>query len=486
MSSSPPSLDDLFRRTLARRGDALALTDPPDKVRVTGTAPRRLTYAQADAAISAIARHFNQAMLPKGSIVALQMPNTVEAVLTLLGILRAGLVAAPLPQLWRDADLVAALGNISARGLVTCASIDGADHAALALRAAADTMSIRHVCGFGALPDEIVRIDETAGASTLPHESVSARDAALVTFDVTADGLVPVTRNHMQAIAGGLAVYLECGMGQDVMLSTLPPSNFAGLSATLTSWLLSGGTLALHHAFDPALLKRQLRDENCDALVVPGPLASRLADAGLYDDARALRQVIALWRMPEQVMSSADWLSETASLTDVYAFGETGLFSAKRITKAPANILPGPTSAPRGRSGAAMVGETQITFRGTLALRGPMTVPASTEKGADWIDTGYAARRDRKTGGLVITAPPPGIHAVGGYRFRTGDLNDWANALGDDVMLTALPDRLASHRLAGRAPDNAAARKAATDRGLNALIPDAFRERGAKVLLGGD
>ncbi len=88
---------------MKRRPDALALLDPPDKARATGTAPRRLSYVQADAAVSAIARHFNQAVLPKGSIVALQMPNTVGiACRCLLGILRAGLVAAPLPLLWRQ------------------------------------------------------------------------------------------------------------------------------------------------------------------------------------------------------------------------------------------------------------------------------------------------------------------------------------------------------------------------------------------------
>lgn len=483
---SGPTLDDLFRRTLARRPDALALIDPPDKARVTGTSPRRLTYAQADMAIASIARHFNQAMLPKGSIVALQLPNTVEAVLALLGLLRAGLIAAPLPQLWRQADLGTALGKIAARGLVTFARIDGTDHAQIALRAAAETMSIRHVCGFGALPDEIVRIDETAGHSPLPSEPVAARDAALTTFDLTADGLAPVARNHMQAIAGGLAVFLECGMGQDVMLSSVPPASFAGLSVTLASWLLSGGTLALHHAFDAAVLKRQLRDENCDALVIPSPLAARLVDAGIYDDARALRRVIALSRAPEQTSASADWTSETASLTDVYAFGETGLFSAKRIAKAAANILPGPYGAPRGRPGAPVVGETQITFRGTLALRGPMTVPSSTDKGADWVDTGYAARRDRKTGALIITAPPAGILAIGGYRFRADDLDDWASAIGDDAMLTALPDRLSAHRLAGRAADNAAARESVASKGLNPLVVDAFRERGARLLLGGE
>ena len=44
-------------------------------------------------------------------------------------------------------------------------------------------------------------------------------------------------------------------------------------------------------------------------------------------------------------------------------------------------------------------------------------------------------------------------------------------------MLTALPDRLSGHRLAGRAQDNARARDALAELGLNPLMVEAFRDR---------
>jgi hypothetical protein len=44
----------------------------------------------------------------------------------------------------------------------------------------------------------------------------------------------------------------------------------------------------------------------------------------------------------------------------------------------------------------------------------------------DYVDTDYAARLDRSTGSICITAPPSGIMAVGGYRFLSQDLQEWA------------------------------------------------------------
>jgi len=79
-----PTLDGLFRRILARQPDALALLDPLNKQRITGTAPRRLTFAQADQAISALSAHFIDAGLPANSVIGIQLPNTVEFMLTIL------------------------------------------------------------------------------------------------------------------------------------------------------------------------------------------------------------------------------------------------------------------------------------------------------------------------------------------------------------------------------------------------------------------
>src|SRR5512140_523899 len=144
-----PTLDGLFRRILARKPDALALLDPLDKPRITGQPAKRLTFAEADRAITALSAHFIEAGLPNHSVVAVQLPNTVEFLLTVLAAHRAGLVVALLPLLWRQAELTTALNRTGARAIVTTSKVDGVDHADLAMSAAAEAFSIRHVCGFG-------------------------------------------------------------------------------------------------------------------------------------------------------------------------------------------------------------------------------------------------------------------------------------------------------------------------------------------------
>src|SRR5207237_6404011 len=103
-----PTLDVLFQRTLSRKPDAPALLDPINKQRVTGQPPKRLSYREADRAISALAAHFVESGLPANSIVAMQLPNTVEFALTVLAAHRAGLVVAVLPLWWLQGDSGAA------------------------------------------------------------------------------------------------------------------------------------------------------------------------------------------------------------------------------------------------------------------------------------------------------------------------------------------------------------------------------------------
>ena len=231
----------------------------------------------------------------------------------------------------------------------------------------------------------------------------------------------------------------------------------------------------------------------CDTLVVPAQLALRLAENDLPGRLPRVRHVIGLWRAPEQIASSPTWVAANATLTDVYLFGEAGLFGARRGADGlPAPILPGPHGAPRNVAGPSVAGETLITPKGTLGLRGPMVTIAAYAPPApasdslmsmpappprDYVDTEYAARLDRTTGTLFITAPPSGTMAVGGYRFLAQDLQEWAKRLGQGALLTALPDRLSGHRLAGRAQDNARAREALAELGLNPLMVEAFRDR---------
>ena len=489
--STAPSLNDLFCRSVARKPNAEALADPRDKARVTGQTPRRLTYAQADRAVTNLAAHFIDAGLPSGSVLAMQLPNTVEATLTLLAAVRAGLVIAVLPQLWRQAELTDALNRVGARGFVGMARIDGIDHAEIAMNAAAEAFSIRHVCMFGSDVGEGVAALDDIVFGPHPLRSIPGRDprrANFISFDVTPEGFRAVPRTQMQLIAGGLAIFLEAGLSPGVrLMSAMMPSTFAGVCASTVAWLLSGGSLGLHHPFDPGTLLGQIASDSCETLLAPAPLALRLGEAGAFTDASALTQVIGVWRTPEQVAASPAWAG-AQRFHDLYAFGEAGLFAVPRDDDGTAAaVMPG--SPLRRAGGSVAAGEAFITKEGTLGLRGAMTPAAAyapqrrpregfaPQTVPDHVDTGYAARLDRRTGAICITAPPSGVVNVGGYRFLANDLNDWAQRLPQGGMLTALPDRVSGHRLAGRASDNARARAALAQLGLNPLMTEALRDR---------
>lgn len=493
--TASPTLDTLFKRNLARQPDALALVDPLNKMRVTGQQPKRLTFAQADRMISSLSAHFIESGLPSNSVIAVQLPNTIEFAITVLAAFRAGLVVAVLPLLWRQSELTMALNRTAARAIVTMGKVDGVVYSDIAMNAAAEAFSIRHVCGFGSdLPEGMASLDNAIFRESPTARAViqDGRKAALISFDLIADGFRPVPRAHLGLIAGGLAMSLESDVPQGAkVLSAFSPMSFAGLASSLAVWLLSGGTLVLHHPFDDEVLEQQINEQGCDTLIAPAQLALRLDEMDLAERMPSLRHVIGLWRTPEQVGSSPAWSAKSATMTDVYLFGEAGLFGARRIAEdgAPALIKPGPHGAPRDLPGASIAGEVLLTSRGTLGLRGPMVPVAAyapppppsdsmiAAPPRDYVDTDYAARLDRVTGAINITAPPSGVMAVGGYRFLAQDLQEWARRLGQGALLTALPDRLSGHRLAGRALDNARARDALTELGLNPLMVEAFRDR---------
>ncbi len=246
------SIDELFRRVAERRPDAIALADAPNRELFTDGPPRRLTFAEADRMVSAIAGRLCRMGLPIDTVVGVQLPNIVENVLTILGVLRAGMIAAPMPLLWRSADAVTAMARVGAKALITCGRVGGFEHCRLATRVAADVFSIRYVCGFGDnLSDGVVPLHDLFTAEKLDpiplldRNGHAAAHLAVINFESGEDGPVPVARRHLELLAGGMCVLSE-GRFQPhgSMLSTIAPASFAGISLTLVPWLLTGGTLA--------------------------------------------------------------------------------------------------------------------------------------------------------------------------------------------------------------------------------------------------
>ncbi len=496
------SLDDLFRRTAAQRPDALALVDPPNRGAFSEGAPRRLTYAEADRVISAIAGRLRELNLRADAVVALQLANTVDGVLTFLAALRAELIAMPMPLLWRHAEIIGALRRSGASALIVSGRIGATDHFDLAINAAAETFAVRHVCGFGMHPpDGALGLDDlyAAAASDAAPAVASERAAssgrgshlACITWDVSATGAVPVARSDAHLIAGGLAVVLESGIPQyAVILSTVPLSSFAGIGMALVPWLLVGGTLVLHHPFDCAAFVEQCWDLPNHVVVIPGPLVSPLAAAGFLPAHDSLKTVIAAWRAPEQLRRAPEWHDLQAALMDIQLFGETGLIGGRRGPDGRPLAIPlGTVRAPRGAEGALAVAETALTGNGTLALRGPMVPRHVFPRGAQqsglpcfapaadgFVDTGCACEVSGDL--LSVSGPPAGLVSFGGYRFAVRELSGIVS--GFDGTLAVLPDALAGHRLSGSAANHQAIRAALRGIGTNPLVVEAFAAPAAR------
>ena len=431
------TIDAAFRQLAARQPDALALADPPNRAAFTDGVARRLTYAEAERMVAALAARLLRMGLPPDGIVGVQLPNIVESILTILGVLRAGMIVAPLPLLWRRVDAAAALARVGAKALITCTHVGGFDHCHLAREIAAEVFSIRYVCGFGTSPpDGVVGLDDLFDAQDAAPErdapSPAAAHVAAITFEVAADGVIPVARNHAELLAGGLGVLLESRLPERTnILSTILPASFAGLSVTLVPWLLSAGALVLHQPFAADVFAWQRREHRCGTLILPGPVAVDLAepDAGAGAGNR-LGRVIGLWRSPVQLTDAKAWRDQNAVFVDVSTFGEIALVPARRGSDGrPSRLTLGPVGAPRTHQDGIVIAELARTAAGTIAARGPMVprraFPPGVERAGlpylrigpdELIDTGYPCRFDAASGAIAVTGEPAGIVSVGGYR----------------------------------------------------------------------
>ena len=348
---------------------------PSNKQRITGQPPKRLTFAQADRAISALAAHFIEAGLPANSVIAVQLPNTVEFMLTVLAAHRAGLIVALLPLLWRQAELTVALNRTGARAIVTTSRIDGVSHADLAMNAAAEAFSIRHVCGFGDdLPEGMASLDRAIAANPpTPRarhpgrpqggDHLFRRDRGW--FSRGAAHPSEPDRRRPRAVRSKAT----CRRARrSCRLSRRPPSRASPPRSR--SGCCRGGTLALHHPFDQRRARTADQRRRCDTLIAPAQLALRLAETDMRVAAAGLAQCDrAVARAGTGRRRARPGAARHATLTDVYLFGEAGLFGARRGCgwRAGARSCPDRTARRATLPGSSIAGEILLTPQGTLA-----------------------------------------------------------------------------------------------------------------------
>jgi acyl-CoA synthetase (AMP-forming)/AMP-acid ligase II len=277
------TVDALVREAVAARAGEEGLVDAPNRQALVGSAPQRLTYAQADARVDAMAHAFAALGVGRGEVVATQLPNLVEGVLAFLACARMGAILSPVAMAYRGHELRQILPTVSPKIYLTEGVFHGVDHAAMVqdLKAAGET-DVQVVTLGAEAPAGAHRLDDlTAQAPAGPFPTPADLDAAeaLTVCWTSGTEAVPkgVPRHHDHWVVNGEALVEAAGLHPgDTILNPFPLINIAAIGGMVMTWLVCQGRLVQHHPFDLPIFLGQMQDEGVAYTVAPPPVLNML------------------------------------------------------------------------------------------------------------------------------------------------------------------------------------------------------------------
>ena len=301
------TLGRLFIDTAMRQPLALAVADPPNRARITGSAPRRLSWSELLHDVGRLVALMHREGLRKDDILVVQLPNCVELHAVYLACAISGIVVTPVPMQYRAHELAHVVAQTGARTALTTATVGSYRSAEQWAAHAAQFAPLDRVWSHGAdLPVGVMALDPALAA--IEAWSAAQLDAHMAAIGLSAHDVVTicwtsgtearpkgVPRNHNEWLIVGKSV-VEAGQLQPgaQMLIPFPFVNMAGVSTSLAAWLLTGGALHHHHPFDLDVFIAQLRDQPTDYTVAaPAVLGMLLKEPGKLAgvDLRRLRRI---------------------------------------------------------------------------------------------------------------------------------------------------------------------------------------------------
>ncbi|WP_332773112.1 class I adenylate-forming enzyme family protein [Phenylobacterium sp.] len=277
------TVDALFRAAVVARAGAEALIDAPNRQALVGTAPRRLTYAQVDAQVDAMAQAFAGLGVGRGDVVAIQLPNLVEGVLALLACARMGAILSPVAMAYRGHELRQILPVIEPKLYLTVGDFHGCDHADMLLDLKAQGATEAAIVRLGAgAPEGGHALDRLLSeAASAPYATPSDLDAAeaLTICWTSGTEAAPkgVPRHHDHWVVNGEALVEAAGLAPgDTILNPFPLINIAAIGGMVMPWLVCQGRLVQHHPFDLPVFLSQMQDEAVAYTVAPPAVLNML------------------------------------------------------------------------------------------------------------------------------------------------------------------------------------------------------------------
>jgi acyl-CoA synthetase (AMP-forming)/AMP-acid ligase II len=301
----------------------------------------RLTYRQADEAANRIADALRAEGLRRGDRVLLLCDNSVEALVTLFGIAKAGLVAAPINPVMAPDVVAWAIDHVEARFAIVDAGLW--PKAEPAFTEAAVRPAVAIPIG-GSLPDgSVVFADWISGhPATEPDVDVHCDDVWELLFTSGTTAMPKASMgthafSYLTAYSYALSLTRGLRFQHDLRLCTfLPIIYHCGHNSAVFPAMLSGGTAIVGRGMRGDALARAITRERATALWAGAPpfleaLVDVAAEDGSEYDLRSLTVAMFSWKTipPELVAKLKRLCGEDLALWEI--FGQTESMSGYRF-----------------------------------------------------------------------------------------------------------------------------------------------------------
>ncbi|MGC8659070.1 MAG: class I adenylate-forming enzyme family protein, partial [Desulfomonilaceae bacterium] len=259
-------LDD-FCQHAARIPDKTAIVDPLNKETLLGSPAERISYFELSKAVDGMATALLQCGIQKDDIIIVQMPNCWELAMLYLAICKAGAIISPAPMQWRSKDLNYVASLTEAKAFITVNSFHGFNNLNLAKEIQQKNPWIKTILTY----QDVRRMIGEKPDPGLSGILIDGNDIFTVCWTSGTEAQpkgCPLSHNNWRCQSS-----LACGvvaLPDDVQLTAGPLVNMASVGTVFVPWLLQGGTMVLHHPFDPMLLLKQITMEKVNyTLLVP-------------------------------------------------------------------------------------------------------------------------------------------------------------------------------------------------------------------------
>ncbi len=419
------TLHSWMQSNAAAAGDRNALTGPHGS----------WSYAELHRRALGLAAQLHALGIRRGDVVAVQLPNIAEFVLTYLASGYAGAILQTLHMPYRSAEIEQLLGHSGAKLFVCMGQGKDFNPAETVLAIQARLPSLQHVLAVGASPAGAIGFDANAEGAEISDAPNAADNFVLLytSGTVSAPKGVPTPYRKFLANARMSADELEI-TPDSILLSAAPYSHLYGMF-TINLALAKGATVALLPVFSPPALAEAIdRYRPTQLFTAPAHMTASLQANLLYPERLSSLRFLQISgsACPPELARAVQAMMPGGKVTQLWGMSElqAGAYnrpgdsldarmnSAGRTSPGTElRVMLDDTVAPADEEG-------ELQVRGCSVFAGYLDNPEATQAAFTkdgWFRTGDLARMDAD-GNIRITGRLKEVINRGGVKFNPADI----------------------------------------------------------------